>query len=108
MKITDVTYGGLYGPAMAIEDQEQADQYFEFLVAYQMGAIVGSKTPAEDIRELAEQNTRINLGYYAGYYDGETQARVNRLFSTTHPVFGGTRPTAKEAFEADVKWAQSE
>jgi len=55
----------------------------------------------------AERIERSNLGYYAGYYDSETMARVNRLFKTTHPIFGDTNPTPAEAFEAGKKMAQA-
>jgi hypothetical protein len=51
-------------------------------------------------REDAENVERSNLGYFAGYYNAETMERVNRLFKTTHPIFGGTIPTPEEAFEA--------
>ena len=31
---------------------------------------------------------RENIAYFAGYYDNETRARVERLFKCAHPVFG--------------------
>ncbi len=87
-----VTYGEAYGPAMSILAQDEADAYFELLIEHHMRIFGGS-------REQAETKERQSLGYYAGYYSDETQQRVNRLFKTTHPVFGDTTPTPEEAFE---------
>jgi hypothetical protein len=92
------TIGEMYHPAMKITDQAEADRYFEACVKHCMR--FGKS------REEAESIQRSNLGYFAGYYDDETMARVNRLFRTTHPIFGGTTPTAEEAFQAGVKMAK--
>jgi hypothetical protein len=59
-------------------------------------------------REEAERNCRSNLGYYAGYYDAETMARVQRLFKCVHPVFGKVEseedlPSPEEAFAMGQK-----
>jgi len=94
-----ITIGEKYGPAMKIINQQKADEYFEACVAHMM-------THGHDKAE-AERIERSNLGYYAGYYDSETMARVNRLFKTTHPIFGDTNPTPAEAFEAGKKMAQA-
>lgn len=93
MKLNGISYKDQLSPAMQITDQAEADQYFELLVAYQMGALVVDHEEGycniKDLREEAESNVRENLGYYAGYYDSETMSRVNKLFRTTHPIFGG-------------------
>jgi hypothetical protein len=89
------TYGEKYHPAMKITDQAEADLYFEACVKHCMR--FGKS------REEAEQIERCNLGYFGGYYDDETQKRVNRLFHTTHPIFGDTRPTAEEALQAGIE-----
>jgi hypothetical protein len=78
--MTTKTIGELYMPAMAITDQDEADAYFEELVRYGMAH--------GQTREEAEQTQRHNLGYFAGYYDDETRARVERLYLCAHPVFG--------------------
>jgi hypothetical protein len=93
-----VTIGEMYGPAMKITDQANADEYFERCVEY--GMRVGGQTRAQ-----AESIQRQNLGYFAGYYDSETMERVNRLFRTVHPIFGATVPTAQEALEAGKRLA---
>lgn len=83
-----------YGPAMKITEQAEADEYFEACVAHCMS--FGTK------REEAEKIERSNLGYYAGYWDGDTRERVERLFKCAHPIFGSIaekgEPTPEEAF----------
>lgn len=98
----NLTIGEAYGPAMEITEQAKADEYFELLVQRAMKFHKGN-------RGKAEAQEKSNLGYYAGYYDSETRARVEKLFSCTHPIFGpiskGT-PTAEEAFEMGKKLAK--
>lgn len=95
----NATIGELYGPAMEITDQAQADLYFELLVARQMLLY-------HRCREEAEQIERSNLGYYAGYCGSETRLRVERLFRCEHPVFGSLEkngpPTPDQAMMAGV------
>ena len=94
-----MTIGELYGPAMKITDQAEADKYFEMLVSRQEKEFGNSRAKAEEIE-------RQNLGYYAGYYDAETRARVETLFRCRHPVFGSIAengsPTAAEAMNAGM------
>mgnify|MGYP001563936931 FL=1 len=75
-----ITNGEKYNPAMKITDEQEAATYFEACVEHTMRF---DRTRAE-----AETIERSNLGYYAGYYDDETRARVERLFRCQHPVFG--------------------
>ncbi len=89
------TMGELYKPAMEITDQEEADSYLEDLIEFGMSY--------GQTREEAMSMQKGNLGYFAGYYDNETMSRINRLFRTTHPIFGDTSPTAEEAFEMGVE-----
>lgn len=93
-----ITVGDKYGPAVEITDPEEADEYFEVCVAHSMGH---GKT-----REEAEALERSNLGYYAGYYSGETRERVERLFKCSHPIFGSIvekgQSTPEEALWAGV------
>jgi len=85
-KLPDViTMGKKYKPAMEITEQAAADEYFEILVEHSMRV-------SENSREEAESVERQNLGYVAGFYNQETMDRVNRLFRTTHPIFGETAP----------------
>lgn len=79
----NITLGDKYGPAMEITDQAEADAYFEKCVAHTMR--YGTVT-----RQDAENIERVNLGYYAGYYDHETMKRVQELFGAAHPIFGRT------------------
>lgn len=91
----EITIGDKYRPAMKLTEQDDADQYFEVLVQHCMR--FGRS------RDEAESMERQNLGYFAGYYDYETMARVNQLFSCSHPVFGSAEQAAnmspKDAFE---------
>ena len=77
----NLTIGQKYHPAMEITEQAEADAYFERCVEHSMR--YGGRT-----REEAETIERANLGYFAGYYDSETRARVERLFRCAHPIFG--------------------
>lgn len=77
----NITIGDKYGPAMTITDQAEADAYFEQCVQHNLSF-------GEHDRAEAERVERMNLGYYAGYYDHETRLRVERLFRCRHPVFG--------------------
>ena len=79
--VNNLTLRELYGPAMEVETQEEADALFETLVARMTKAHGVSQSDAEMIQ-------RSNLGYYAGYYGPETRERVERLFKCAHPVFG--------------------
>lgn len=87
-----------YEPGMTITDPAAAADYFEALVEHHMR--ISGHT-----REQAIAIERQNLGYYAGYYDAETAARVYRLFQAAHPIFGRARPTPEEAMTAGRRWA---
>ena len=97
------TIGDLYDPAMKIEDQDEANEYFERLVQRAI-------THFGQAREEAESVNRSNLGYYAGYYDAETRKRVERLFRCHHPVFGPISligsPTIEQALQAGKDMAE--
>lgn len=81
MKLPDgITIGDKYAPAMEIIDQVEADAYFEACVEHMM-RFGKSRVDAEAIE-------RMNLAYYAGYYDNATRERVERLFRCAHPIFG--------------------
>ncbi len=94
------TIGDTYGPAMEIEDEEEARQYFERLVETHLA------DRPDHSRERAELTQRENLGYYAGYYNHETRLRVERLFGCQHPLLGpatGPGKTAEELIEMGRK-----
>lgn len=94
-----ITIGDKYKPAMTITDQADADAYFERCVEHSMQHFGKTRDEAEDLE-------RSNLGYFAGYYDHETRARVERLFKCAHPVFGSIAengpPTIHQALAAGV------
>ena len=97
----DATIGEIYGPAMEIISQYKADEYFRACV--QRSVTFYRQTPEE-----AARIQRINLGYYAGYYDAKTMRRVNKLFRTKHPIFGDSTPTVEETIEAGKKFASED
>lgn len=86
----DVKNGSKYNPAMMITDQAEADAYFEKCVQHCMAW--------GHTREEAEYIERTNIGYWAGYWDDETAARVHKLYKTSHSVFGDRRPRPADAF----------
>jgi|SRR5882762_6436648 len=95
----EVTIGEKYGPAMAITDQNDADEYFDVLVDHYLTNWGGT-------REHAESIERQNLGYYAGYGSNADRERIERLFRCAHPVFGAiaehVAPSMAEAFGAGI------
>lgn len=98
-----LTYGEALGPAMKITDPEDAKQYLKEYVAYQEIMLI--KEPRND-GMTAEQMCKINLGYYAGYYDNETRARVERLFNCSHPIFGSIETNGQPSTEKALSKGQ--
>lgn len=96
-------------PAMAITEQADADQYLADYVAYIKN---GLEEEREDDGLTAEEIANINIGYYTGYYDNETRARVERLFRCAHPIFGSVAkngsPTAEQALAAGAQAARAD
>ena len=96
-----LNYGECLGPAMAITDQADADQYLKDYKAFIQKSLDVEPNPKG---LTAEQIALSNLGYYAGYYDEKVRRRVERLFRTAHPVFGSIEakgaPTTEQAFTA--------
>jgi hypothetical protein len=95
-----ITIAQKYNPAMLVTTQEEADAYFELCVEHAMR--LGKKS-----RAAAEELERKNLGYYAGYFDNATRARVERLFRCEHPFFGAIAkygpPTPEQALAMGMK-----
>jgi len=76
-----ISIGDKYDPAMKITDQAEAAAYFERCVEHIMRVAGVSRDKAVEIE-------KVNLGYWAGYFDNETRARVEKLFRCAHPIFG--------------------
>jgi hypothetical protein len=96
----NVTIGEKYGPAMQITDQAEADCFFGKLVAQWL------LDNPQATRAEAERAERANIGYYAGYCSDATRGRVEKLFKAEHPIFGHSRPTAREAYAAGIVAAE--
>jgi hypothetical protein len=102
-----LTYGEALDPAMNITDPEDAAQYKADYIKYTESFL---KDGLSETGNTAEEIVNVNLGYFAGYYDNETRARVERLFNTSHPIFGAIKengpPSLEKAFEAGKKLAK--
>lgn len=99
----DLSYGEVLGPAMRVENHEEAARYFKRLILYMMRFYPKDEQTGK--KKTMEEHIQIqkgNLGYYAGYYDSDTQRRVAKYFGAVHPIFGTAGVTPKEAFEAGV------
>lgn len=99
-----LTYGECLDPAMEIEDPEEAEQYLKDYATY-IQKCIDKEPRGDDMDGFAV--AKINLGYWAGYYDDNTRKRVEKLFKCSHPFFGSIEdngpPTAEEAFKMGVK-----
>lgn len=103
-----LSHGDCLRPAMGITDGEDATQYLRAYVAFIERALVHA--PRTD-GMTAEQIAKVNLGYFAGYYDRETRERVERLFDCSHPIFGRARdgtPSPEQALAAGLGPRQEE
>lgn len=79
------TYGQLYRPAKMVQTQEEADTLFNDILQWVM-----ARAEIDDVPLTVEQATatiKNDIGYFAGYYDEETEKRMDRLFGTSHPIF---------------------
>ena len=75
-----LTFNQVLGPAMEVKTKEEAREYFNAVVEYQMNFTSD--------RKEAERIARVNIGYWAGYYDSKTQERVYKLYGFRHPILG--------------------
>lgn len=97
-----MTFGERYGPAMEVTTREEAAEYFNLCVERAM------RVNPKLSREEAQAMERSNIGYWTGYYGGETAHRVRQLYEFGHPIFGMTNPTTDEAFQAGCDMAAKE
>jgi hypothetical protein len=89
----DMTYGESYNPAMQVTTVEEARAYFAALVRRNIRVTGNSDAEAERVE-------RINVGYWSGYFDEETRARVHALYGFGHPIFGTQAVTPERAVAA--------
>lgn len=98
----DLTYGQIYGYACEnITTQEEADKFLNELVVRCMKRWDMS-------REDALKCELGNIGYFSGYYGGDVQGRMARLFNAVHPIFGKAPfdVTPEEAFKKGFERGQ--
>lgn len=96
-----LTIGESYGPAMHITSQEEAREYLRALVDRHV------RLNPDRSREGAIHIELLNLGYYAGYFDQETRARVLRLFGARHPYLD-VDATDEEAFRVGLELGRAQ
>ena len=89
------------GDLHRIKTKEEAEQFIkEYLKVF-------DKEHSEMPHEERMRIIKSNIGYCSGYYDAADATRILELFDTCHPVFGKSRPTPKEAFEAGVRMGEA-
>jgi hypothetical protein len=93
----------LYGPALSIQTQGEADFYFEALVERRVKC--GGHS-----REEAQEMERSNLAMFAGESDSTGRERVERLFHCAHPFFGAIAacgvPSPLEAYRMGGRFGE--
>lgn len=91
-------------PAMDVQNEKEASEYLTDYINYLNQFFPNG---VNDEGQTPEQVAKINLGYFAGYYDNETRERVEKFFMCSHPVFGAIKingaPTNEEAFACGSK-----
>lgn len=105
MEISDdpQSIGHLYGPIMAITDDDSAREHF--------GALVRRHVRLHGSSEAnAIETIKSNIGYWAGYRDPITMRRILELFNCVHPVLGDAAQsealTPEDAFNLGARWAK--
>ncbi|MBW3583438.1 MAG: hypothetical protein KY455_10105 [Euryarchaeota archaeon] len=86
------TWGDILEPAMSITDPAEAKAFLDEYVCFLEPRVI----PPDQALHVA----RVNLGYYAGYYDRDTRLRVERLFGAAHPTLGPVRGSDEEEARA--------
>jgi hypothetical protein len=82
--------GDLYGPAMNIQTEEEATSYMVALTHW------SARHWGGDYKALWDRHLS-NIGYFAGYFDEATRARVEKVFKAKHPIFGSANLPVTEA-----------
>jgi len=87
-----------YALSLARKDKCCAKEFFEKYIRF-----------ISEINNISIEESikcaKSNFGYYAGYFNRETEQLVDDVFETVHPIFGCNSHdvSAKEAFEAGQK-----
>jgi hypothetical protein len=74
-----------------------------------VGLISSKEEGAEFMSLYRSENAHAdeNVGYVSGYHDRETMARIQEYCNCSHPIFGRSQPTTKEACEAGKKMGEA-
>jgi hypothetical protein len=98
----DLTIGEIFRGAMKAETKEEAKQYLDDYAAH-IQKLHDADERYRDEALDAMETARHNIGYLAGYYDEGVYKRILDLFEVSHPIFGKSYPSPKEAFKAGMK-----
>ena len=96
-----LTLDKIFEQALAVVDKVDAEAFLNQYADY----IKCLNPVAVDPMKIA----KINLAYWAGYYDHPTRLHVENLFDCVHPVLGKATeipPTAQECFDAGLRFAR--
>lgn len=96
-----MTDGEKYGPAMEVQNQEDAQEYLNKCVEHSMRVYNLSLEDATRIEKA-------NIGYFAGYCSPEIRLRVEELFNCIHPILGSAKKqlTPDEVLAIGIKNGQ--
>ena len=91
--------GDFIGAVMAISTEEEATEFYRGYIDF-LEVQPDRTHPAEYVADA-------NIGWCFGEgMSAEKQAMWSKCTTASHPIFGRTTPTSKEAFEAGVKVEQ--
>ena len=94
------TIGQCLNPIANITTKEEATQFFNDYVDWLKE---GNKSLKQKRPVSNEQIAKINIGYYAGYFDKTTYTRILTLFDLEHPYFGKEYPSPEYALGLGLK-----
>ena len=98
----ELTYDEIGYLAMKITDKSIAKRYLNDYSEW-----ILDKSENQISRDEATDIAKSNLGYWSGYYSHDERLSFQNIFDIEHPIFGSKTPTAEEAFEMGVNFANN-
>lgn|SRR6185437_1358082 len=96
----DATWGEIYGPAMDVQTEAEAEAYLARIISLM-------RRKDQNLSEEGARYTALsNVGYWTGYCSDETAERVKRLYHTTHPIFGDAKLTTEELLRMGIEYGE--
>ena len=102
------TIGALTSAILSIDDPAQATAFHEGYLEWQRALLLAAHPSDGGRFEAPEEIVRFNIGWCFG--EGMDPQRVEMwvaVCDARHPVFGVTKPTADEAFEAGIRMGEA-